>query len=171
MIELRRLMNMSNLVRSSRLRKSAAVCDSEPALDISSLIDVSFLLLIYFLVTTTLMKKEVDVGFQIPPKNGQVVAELSPMHVALLASGEVIVGSAERGENLGKATSEGEHPMLAAALVDYKNAAARAGSVAVVRLEAADGSNHQHFAHVVNALQSAGIDELVIDSENDVEPN
>ncbi len=169
MSKLGRYQGMSNSVRSSRLQKSASAHHSEPAVDISSLIDVSFLLLIYFLVTTTLTQKEIDVGFQIPPYNGESVAGLSPMHVALQASGEVIVGSAQRGENLGKAKPDGKHPELAAALVDYKSAAARAGSVAVVRLEANDASSHQQFAQVVNALQLAGIDELVIDSQADQE--
>lgn len=134
-------------------------------MDISSLIDVSFLLLIYFLVTATLTKKEVDLGFEIPPVNGEPIEDLSPMHISLRASGEVIVGSARRGENLGKAAADGSHRALASALVDYNTAAARAGSVAVVRLDADDASNHRQFAHVINALQSAGIEELVIDSE------
>lgn len=162
---------MSKFVRSSRIRKSEAGCQSEPAVDISSLIDVSFLLLIYFLVTATLSKKEVDLGFQIPPPVGEPIENLSPMHVSLLASGEVTVGSAQRAENLGKAMPDGAHPLLAAVLVDYKKAAARAGSVALVRLQADDASSHQQFAHVVNALQLAGIDELVIDSENERDRN
>lgn len=151
------------------MRQSSSVSDSQPAVDISSLIDVSFLLLIYFLVTATLSKKEVDVGFQIPPPGSGPVALLSPMHVTLQASGDVVVGSAQRGENLGRSTPEGSHPALAGVLMDYKSAAARAGTVAVVRLRADDASNHQQFAQVVNALQLAGIDELVIDSESDRE--
>lgn len=140
-------------------------------MDISSLIDVSFLLLIYFLVTATLIQKEVDAGFQLPRGDGEPIEGLSPMHVILQASGDVIVGSAQRGEDLGAAMPDGTHPLLAAALVDYKSAAVRAGSAAVVRLEADDASSHQQLSQVVNALQFAGIDELVIDYQKRQEKN
>ena len=50
----------------ARRKKYEMEPEEEPTLDISSLIDVSFLLLIYFLITSTLQKKEADLGLTLP---------------------------------------------------------------------------------------------------------
>ena len=158
---------MSSKAGNSRLQQSRMVHHAEPMVDISSLIDVSFLLLIYFLVTTTLMKKEVDVDFRLPGPGIGPVSELSPMHVTVKASGDVIVGAAQRGENLGPVLASGSHPALLERLADYKNAANRAASGAVVRLTVDDASSHQQFSQILNILQIVGIDDLMIDYQQE----
>ena len=49
-----------------RVHSQTRGSDEDPELDISSLIDVSFLLLIYFIVTSTLQKRETDLGITLP---------------------------------------------------------------------------------------------------------
>ena len=60
--------------------------DDEPGLEIAPLIDVSFLLLIYFLVTSTLEKREADLGLTLPtenPDSSAVQVEIDQMMIVV----------------------------------------------------------------------------------------
>lgn len=139
--------------------------DPEPGLDISSLIDVSFLLLIYFLVTTTLAKKEVDVGLTLPSsiESQGPPPELRPLSIALEEDGTVIANPEQSAEDLGKANEQFRNMVLYERLREYKETADRAGQIARVMLRASNGADHQKLVTVFNEIAGAGISDVTLD--------
>ena len=139
--------------RRVQLRPEA---DDEPKLDMSSLIDVSFLLLIYFLVTSTLEKKEADLGLTLPtenPDSSSTQVEIDQMIIVVDPEGAVIVNDEVLDTDLNKR----ELPNLSARLKMYKKAAELSGSKPLVVVAADDSSKGQRLVDVLNALAGEGI--------------
>ena len=133
----------------------------DPELDISSLIDVSFLLLIFFLVTSTLLKRESDLGLQIPSAYGESVDPLVALDVSIAADGRVTIGGQEFA-GVSQAAEPSKIDEVREQLVEYKLRSDLVGDAALVRLSAAGETNAQRFIDVVNALTFAGIDHIAM---------
>lgn len=148
----------------SRKKKYTAEPDPEPGLDISSLIDVSFLLLIYFLVTTTLKKKEVDVGLRLPSSLAitSPPPELPPLVLSLEDDGSVIANPNQSPTDLGKPVNN-RLPLLKERLQEYKAAADRAKQVARITLRASNKVEHQKLVTVFNEIADVGISDVTLD--------
>ena len=130
--------------------------DDEPQLDMSSLIDVSFLLLIYFLVTSTLDKKEADLGLTLPtenPDSSSAQVEIDQMTIVIDSEGAVSVNE----DILDMDPSNRVLPNLASRLKMYKKAAELSGSKPLVIVAADDTSKGQRLVDVLNALAGEGI--------------
>lgn len=130
--------------------------EDEPVLDMSSLIDVSFLLLIYFLVTSTLMKKETDLGLTLPtqqPDSASSQVEIDQMMIVINPDGSVVVND----DILDTDAEQRALPKLSDRLRMYKKAADLSGSKPLVILAADDASKGQRLVDVLNALAGVGI--------------
>ncbi len=129
--------------------------ESEPELSISPLIDVGFLLLIYFLVTTTLMKQELDLNLILP---GVASVESEPVKVdqmlikiggdSTVAINEEVVESDPTDRNLKN---------LSDRLTSYAGTAKLAGTEAMVVIACADEAPEQRFVDVLNSCAKAGL--------------
>jgi biopolymer transport protein ExbD len=140
-------------------RKTRQEPDSDPELDISSLIDVSFLLLIFFLVTSTLLKKESDLGLSLPGK-GLGDPEVA-LEIAIAADGRITVG----GEEMAGPAEAGEPaPMkeIRDQLLEHKKRADLIGDTTLVSLRSSGEASTQRFIDVINALAYAGIDHIAL---------
>lgn len=148
----------------SRKKKYRTEPAPEPGLDISSLIDVSFLLLIYFLVTTTLKKKEVDVGMRLPSsiQSEGPPPELPPLVLSLEEDGSVIANPNQSPVDLGKPVNN-QLPLLEERLREYKDAADRAGQIARITLKASNNVEHQKLVTVFNEIADVGISDVTLD--------
>lgn len=148
----------------ARKTKYRAEPDPEPGLDISSLIDVSFLLLIYFLVTTTLKKKEVDVGMRLPSsiQSSGPPPELPPLTLSLEEDGTVIANPNQSPTDLGKPVNN-RLPLLKERLQEYKSAADRAKQTARITLKASNNVEHQKLVTVFNEIADVGISDVTLD--------
>ena len=130
--------------------------EDEPVLDMSSLIDVSFLLLIYFLVTSTLMKKETDLGLTLPtqqPDSASSQVEIDQMMIVINPDGSVVVND----DILDTDAEQRALPKLSDRLRMYKKAADLSGSKPLVILAADDAAKGQRLVDVLNALAGVGI--------------
>jgi len=133
--------------------------DDDPALDVASLIDVSFLLLIYFLVTTTLQKKELDLGLKLPadtPTNAPF--KIDPMTVRIDLEGQIFINK----EIIEQANDSHTLPNLVARLRDYKKLADNTGNKPVVIVNAEDDAKQQRFVDVINALADVEITNVTL---------
>lgn len=140
----------------ARRSKLEAVPVEEPTLDIASLIDVSFLLLIYFLVTSTLEKREADLGLTLPtenPDSSSASVEIDQMTIVIDPEGAVIVND----EVLDIDPDSRELPNLAERLKMYKKAADLSGSEPLVVVAADDFAEGQRLVDVLNSLAAEEI--------------
>ncbi|NNE90732.1 MAG: biopolymer transporter ExbD [Verrucomicrobiales bacterium] len=128
---------------------------TEPELSISPLIDVGFLLLIYFLVTTTLMKQELDLNLILPGvatvqsepvKVDQMLIKISPD--GTISVNEEVVESDPNNREL---------PNLSQRLESYAATAKLAGSEAMVVIACDDEAMEQRFVDVLNSCGKAGL--------------
>lgn len=136
--------------------KMQAEPDSEPMLDVAPLIDVSFLLLIYFLVTSTLEKREADLGLTLPtenPDSTSVQVEIDQMMIVIDTEGAVIVNE----EVLDTDVAVRDVPLLSERLKMYKRAADLSGSQPLVVVAADDAAKGQRLVDVLNALAKESI--------------
>ncbi|MEM7145174.1 MAG: biopolymer transporter ExbD [Verrucomicrobiota bacterium] len=135
--------------------------DDEPELSIAPLIDVSFLLLIYFLVTSTLQKREADLGLQLPTQNPDSSAtdvQIDQMTIEVDAEGAVIVNS----EVLDSNVDSRDLPLLTGKLDEYKRIAELSQSKPLVVVAADDLSKGQRLVDVLNALADADITHVTL---------
>lgn len=134
--------------------------DSDHDLDVSSLIDVSFLLLIFFLVSSTLLKRETDLGMLIG-RGETPVDPAVPLEIAIAADGRIIMG----GQELAGPSVPGEPSQITKIrdeLKEHKTRADLIGEDALVSLDAAGGAGTQRFIDVINALSFAGIEHIAL---------
>jgi biopolymer transport protein ExbD len=136
--------------------------DEDPELDISSLIDVSFLLLIYFIVTSTLQKRETDLGITLPSTVPTDSTDpVDPLAIKISVDGAITVDDIE----LEPAISGGEPstvPALRTRLKEYKTQTELVNEKPMVVLAAADDGKTQRFVDVVNALASVKIQSITM---------
>ena len=128
----------------------------EPQGSVAPLIDVSFLLLIFFLVSSTLLKKEMDLTMWVPepgvPREHQPQL---PVVVEVRESGEIVLNP-DFGETLVSMDSEERSlPVLYEHLAMM--AAVTGGKEMVVQLRADDGATHQRVVDVLNCFASVGV--------------
>jgi biopolymer transport protein ExbD len=129
--------------------------DDEPELSIAPLIDVSFLLLIYFLVTSTLQKREADLGLQLPTENPDSATDvqIDQMTIQVDPEGAIVVNN----ETLDTDVSSRSLPGLKGKLDEYKRIAELSQSKPLVVVAADDLSKGQRLVDVLNALADADI--------------
>ena len=141
-------------------RRRRAPAEEEPGLDMSSLIDVSFLLLIYFLVTSTLDPKEADLGMKLPTTETTASnpVEIDQMTIEVNSEGHIIVDK----EVLDTDQEDRKVPLLAEKINEYAQAAELTNSQPIVVVSADDAAKGQRFVDVLNALASAGIENVTI---------
>lgn len=136
--------------------------DDDPELDISSLIDVSFLLLIYFIVTSTLQKRETDLGITLPSTVPTDSTDpVDPLAIKISVDGAITVDEIE----LEGPASGGEPstvPALRTRLKEYKEQTELVNEKPMVVLAAADDGKTQRFVDVVNALASVKIQSITM---------
>ncbi len=130
--------------------------DVEPQLDMAPLIDVSFLLLIYFLVTSTIEKREADLGLTLPtenPDSSSAQVEIDQKTIVIDSEGAVVVND----DILDTDAGNRELPNLTSRLKMYSKAAELSGSKPLVVVSADDSSKGQRLVDVLNALAGEGI--------------
>ena len=118
------------------------------------MIDVLILLLIFFMVTTSLLRLETDLGFQLPGQVHQGVRLQMPDEqiIEVKTSGEVLMN----GQTFDDKVSH-DMPALRNTLARFREAAMFANQQAMVTIQADDGSIHQRLVDVMNACAAAGI--------------
>ena len=136
--------------------------DEDPELDISSLIDVSFLLLIYFIVTSTLQKRETDLGITLPSTvPTETTDPVDPLAIKISVDGAITVDEIElEGPSPGGEPST--VPALRTRLEEYKTQTELVNEKPMVVLAAADEGKTQRFIDVVNALASVKIQSITM---------
>ena len=143
--------------------------DEDPELDISSLIDVSFLLLIYFIVTSTLQKRETDLGLVLPSTVPTDSTEpTDPLAIEISADGSIKVDKIEIEPAVGDGVAS-TVPALRTRLKEYKDNLGLVNEKAMVVLAAADDGKTQRFVDVVNALASVEISSITMTGFRDEE--
>jgi biopolymer transport protein ExbD len=133
---------------------------SDPELDLSSLIDISFLLLIFFLVSSTLLKRETDLGLDLSGE-GRPIDPPVPLAIDIAGDGSITVG----GQQMGGASQPGEPGQIDEVreqLLEFRKRAELVGETAQVSLSAAGEADTQRFIDVINALSYAGIDHIAL---------
>ena len=125
--------------------------EDEPVLEPAPLIDVSFLLLIYFLVTSTLEKREADLGLTLPTEipDAPTNVEIDQMMIQIDSQGAVIVNE----EQLDIDAESRELPNLLERLRMYKKAADLSDSKPLVVVAADDYSKGQRLVVVRQLAQ------------------
>lgn len=142
----------------ARHKKSAAQEEDEPALDISSLIDATFLLLIYFLVTTTIQKRETDLGMTLPASApSETPPDIDPKFIRIDANGTISVGAGSSQIPMDSDPDSRTLPLLTEDLKSYASAAKMADTKALVQLYVDGGASQQRVIDVLNALASVDI--------------
>lgn len=136
--------------------------DEDPELDISSLIDVSFLLLIYFIVTSTLQKRETDLGITLPSTVPTDSTDpVDPLAIKISKDGAITVDEIEL-EGAGKDGEPSKVEALRTRLTEYKTQTELVNEKPMVVLAAADDGKTQRFVDVVNALAFVGIKSITM---------
>lgn len=145
---------------ATRERRPLNEPDPEPKADIASLIDVSFLLLIYFLVTSTLQKKETDLGMVLPSNQPASTAnfEIDPMTIKIDALGQILVNK----EAVEPAGDNRKLPQLLERLTSYRTLADASGQKPIVIIAADDTAKQQRFIDVINVLAEVKITSVTI---------
>lgn len=119
-------------------------------LQIAPLIDVVFLLLIYFMVTSSLVRKEADLSFQLPGPTSHLPGYPIEVLVEISAPGDVLIE--------GSAFTDME--ALSSRLASLKASADLSGSEVIVSIQPADKARHGRIVDVMDACASARIDNL-----------
>jgi biopolymer transport protein ExbD len=143
----------------ARHKKYDAMEASDPALDISSLIDVCFLLLIYFIVTSSITRRESDLGMALPAANPSSAEQpdIDPLYIRIEANGAIFTGLGADQLAMDADTSVRELPLLLAQLDMYANAARAADATPLVQIHADDDATQQRVIDVLNALAAVKI--------------
>ena len=145
--------------RKNHLRK-----DATPDLDVSSMIDVSFLLLIFFIVTSTLVKRENDLGLQLPYDVSGNDPQV-PLAVNIAGDGRISIGGHElAGPSDGSMPSQLEG--VRRELVEHRERSFYLGEAPHVNVRASGDASSQRFIDVINALAFADSKHVsILDSE------
>lgn len=122
-------------------------------LQIAPLIDVVFLLLIYFMVTASMIKKEADLSFMLPPITDTSEPVAEPLEVLIEVSeiGEISINGivyGQTGVNLDD---------LVATLITYREAAKASKSEFIVSILPSDKALHGRIIRVMDACAVAKV--------------
>lgn len=142
----------------ARHKKAQGLEEDEPELNISSLIDICFLLLIYFLVTTTIVRSEMDTNMQLPAAApSEDIPEIKPLFIKVDNDGVIYVNSGAAQERLDEDPESRNLPMLAERLGTYADGARAAGQDPLVQVFVDGDALHQRAIDVINALRAKEI--------------
>lgn len=127
---------------------------SSDKVDLTSMIDVVFLLLIFFMVTTTIVKQESDISFQLPTDVPAAPdAPLPEEHLLdILPDGSILLNGAPIGEPINN-----ELPELVATLVQIRESSERAGFQTLILLNPDQATTQQAIINVLNACVAAKV--------------
>lgn len=122
--------------------------------DLTSMIDVVFLLLIFFMVTTTIVKQESDINFQLPTDVPAAPdAPLPEEHLLdILEDGSILLNGAPVGEPVNN-----ELPELAATLLQIRESSERAGFQTLILLNPSPETPQQAIINVLNACVASKV--------------
>lgn len=122
--------------------------------DLTSMIDVVFLLLIFFMVTTTIVKQESDINFQLP--TDVPAAPDTPLpeeHLLdILDDGSILLNGAPVGEPINN-----ELPELAATLLQIRESSERAGFQTLILLNPSPETPQQAIINVLNTCVASKV--------------
>jgi len=142
-------------MRRKRQKDIGEVRQETPGVDISSLVDVSFLLLIYFLVASTIVKKEQDLGMQLPSGSPSLEIPQAPLPVVLHQDGSVVLNPGKDYEEQIAAAGVGSSlDPLSARLRLIK---ATLGEQAAVELKVSESVDYQRFIEIINCMAGEGV--------------
>ncbi|MBU4198671.1 MAG: biopolymer transporter ExbD [Kiritimatiellae bacterium] len=115
------------------------------------MIDAVFLLLIFFMITTTLGRKESDLGITLPGMMDQGSALEMPDEqiIEVQARGEVVLN--------GKLFEGKEMPELVKTLTRYRLSSEAANNRPMITVQAEDGTSYDRVIDVLNACAGASI--------------
>lgn len=128
--------------------------DTKLDLQISPLIDVVFLLLIYFMVTASLIKKEADIGFQLPMGGGVEIDLPVEVTVQIQADGRVEV------EGIIFEGRDRSLKSLVHQISGLRQLASSQSSEFYVNIAPHQNALHQRVIDVMDACAAAGVDKL-----------
>ena len=139
-----------------RLNLSAAV--EEAKIDMTPMIDAVFLLLIFFMITTTLGRKESDLGITLPGtmEQGSALEMPDEQIIEVQARGEVILN--------GKLFEGKEMPELIKTLVRYRLSSEAAHNKAMITVQAEDNASYDRVIDVLNSCAGASITNVTFGS-------
>jgi len=135
--------------------KAKDILESPNKADLTPMIDVVFLLLIFFMVTTTLIKQEADLSFQLPSNvAGEPTDELpTRVMIDILPDGSILLN----GGMTGDPPASRSLPALTSALSRLRGSAARMDQKTVVTIQPDPVSPHAKAVQVLNACAEADI--------------
>lgn len=144
----------------ARHKKMRPPEEDEPGLDISSLIDVCFLLLIYFLVTTQIIRKELELSTTLPSTTPSTTPpELSPLFIRVEGDGNIsIKDEANNIELIETNPDSRDLENLHQRIVAYK--AAAVGTEPLVQIQVEPEAVQQRVIDVLNALNRVKIKQI-----------
>ncbi len=117
---------------------------------ITPLIDVVFLLLVYFMITSSLIKKEADLSFELPFTDGSL-----PNHAI-----EVLVEITELGRIVVEGESFDDRHAFLQRLELLKTAADTSNSELIVSILPSDETKHGEIVPVMDACAGASVRNL-----------
>jgi len=147
--------------------------EDEPGLDISSLIDVCFLLLIYFLVTTQIVRKELELSTSLPSTTPtSQPPDLAPLLILIEANGNISLKGESGDIQLIESDADVRKlPNLAKRLDLHKSVADTSSQKALVQIRVDGEAIQQRVIDVLNALAGAKITEITFTDINDPDAN
>jgi len=127
---------------------------STDKVDLTSMIDVVFLLLIFFMVTTTIVKQESDISFQLPTSVPAAAdTPLPEEHLLdILPDGSILLNGAPAGEPVNNAL-----PELEAVLLQIRESSERAGFQTLILINPDDNTDQQSIINVLNACVASKV--------------
>ncbi|MDF7822875.1 biopolymer transporter ExbD [Pontiellaceae bacterium B12227] len=132
------------------MKAVAEVLNRKKEMPMASLIDVVFLLLVYFMVTSSLIKKEADLSFQLPLPDQSLSDRAIDLVVEIAPDGEVTI----EGERF----ADGD--LLFQRLELLKTVAVASGSKMSVSILPADQTMHGAIISVMDACAAAKVGNL-----------
>jgi biopolymer transport protein ExbD len=126
----------------------------ETKLQVSALIDVVFLLLIYFMVTATLVRRERDIAFQLPKKDGH------PANIPVEALVEIRADGSVALDGIRLAGSDADMKAFVTRLSTLNQLAASQQSDFYVNILPHWQTPHYRVISVMDACANAGVKRL-----------
>lgn len=146
------------------MRNDNSILNSEDSVDLTPMIDIVFLLLIYFMVTTTLLKKESDIGIQLP--SSVPASSDTPLPeeyiVDVLIDGTVLLNGAPMD-----APGSRDMPTFVGTLERLKYAADRAELKMLIIINPDEDAAQQAIIDVLNACTKAKVTSVTFSGGGD----
>ena len=120
-------------------------------MDMTPIIDAIFLLLIFFMISTTLGRKESDLGITLPGtmEQGSALEMPDEQVIEVQAGGNVVLN--------GKLFEGKEMPELVKTLTRYRLSSEAAHNRPMITVQAEDGTTYDRVIDVLNSCAGASI--------------